>query len=75
MLALTHRSPPINTPGVKLSVFDGAKKALAAAEQAYDEECLAMGLPPPVREEWRPRGRNGNGAKAGAGGKPVPARA
>ena len=55
---------------MKLSVFDGAKKALSAAEKAYDEECVKLGIPPPMREEWRPRGRNGNGK----GGKQQPPR-
>lgn len=53
-------------------MFDGAKKALSAAEQAYDEECLKLGIQPPVREEWRLRGRAGNGN--GNGGKQQPAR-
>ncbi|KAI7839404.1 hypothetical protein COHA_006805 [Chlorella ohadii] len=62
--------------GVKLSVFDGAKKALSTAEQAYDEECLRLGITPPVREEWRPRGRasangNGNGGNGGNGGSAI----
>lgn len=49
-------------------MFDGAKKALTTAELAYDEECRKLGIPPPVREEWRPRGRaNGNGKSAAAG--------
>jgi len=61
---------------VKLSVFDGAKKALSTAEQAYDEECLRLGITPPVREEWRPRGRasangNGNGGNGGNGGSAI----
>ena len=79
---LTPARPPAPpcAAGVKLSVFDGAKKALTTAEQAYDEECRKLGIPPPVREEWRPRGRaNANGAKAAAGasssaGKLQPAR-
>ncbi|KAL4856149.1 putative envelope ADP [Chlorella vulgaris] len=43
--------------GVKLSVFDGAKKVLTVAEKAYDEECVAMGVVPPTRQDWRPAGK------------------
>lgn len=62
---------PLPATGVKLSVFDGAKNALTTAEQAYDEECRKLGIPPPVREEWRPRGRaNGNAnSKTAASGQ------
>lgn len=59
--------------GVKLSVFDGAKKLLTKAEAAYDEECVLSGVTPPVRQEWAGRGRNGNG-NGGKGGKQQPPR-
>jgi solute carrier family 25 phosphate transporter 23/24/25/41 len=58
--------------GVKLSVFDAAKKALTAAEAAYDEECVAVGVPPPRREEpqlGRRRGGAAPAAPATPGGK------
>ncbi|KAL4451750.1 hypothetical protein ABPG75_007412 [Micractinium tetrahymenae] len=60
--------------GVKLSVFDTAKKMLQTAEAAYDDECLKQGITPPVRPEWsRPAGRRGGGngaaAKADGSGK------
>ena len=69
--ALPRHPCPTAAAGVKLSVFDGAKKALAKAEAAYDAECVRRGLPPPKREEWLGRGRGGAGAKAAvpAGGK------
>lgn len=38
--------------GVKLSVFDTAKKMLQSAEAAYDDECVRQGITPPVRPEW-----------------------
>lgn len=53
--------------GVKLSVFDTAKKMLQSAEAAYDDECRMQGITPPVRPEWsRPAGRRGAAAKAGS---------
>ena len=53
-----HPTPPHTThAGVKLSVFDGAKKVVTTAERAYDEECVRVGLAPPVREELQLGGR------------------
>lgn len=43
--------------GVKLSVFDSAKRALAAGEAAYDDECRKAGVDPPVRPAWHAAGR------------------
>lgn len=51
----SHVCPMQNLPnkGVKLSVFDGAKKMLSTGEAAYDDECVKAGVPPPVRPDWR----------------------
>lgn len=60
-LPTRHPSHPLTchclSAGVKLSVFDGAKKVLTVAEKAYDEECVAMGVVPPTRQDWRPAGK------------------
>jgi hypothetical protein len=66
---LTHYCPPRLPAGVKLSVFDGAKKLLTRAELAYDEECRLAGVPPPVRQEWRApaRGAKNEGTAAATG--------
>lgn len=63
--------------GVKLSVFDTAKKSLQKAEAAYDDECRQHGIVPPVRQEWaRPAQRRGAEPKPAASppaGKQQPA--
>jgi hypothetical protein len=47
-LAIDVSQPCFLAAGVKLSVFDKAKRLLNEAHVAYDEECLKAGIPVPM---------------------------